>query len=59
MLFPILAGIAMLVTLGVLFMLIVIFLPGGVMEGWRRILRRISGGGSGKSRTAAAVQPAE
>ena len=46
-------------TLGVLFMLIVIFLPGGLMEGWRRVLRRFSGGGGGKSEPAAAVQPAE
>ncbi|MDA4848080.1 branched-chain amino acid ABC transporter permease [Hoeflea poritis] len=46
-------------TLGVLFMLIVIFLPGGLMEGWRRLLRRFSGGGGGKSEPAAAVQPAE
>lgn len=38
-------------TLGVLFMLVVIFLPGGVVEGIRRIsgaVRRLSGG-SGKS----------
>ena len=46
-------------TLGVLFMLIVIFLPGGLMEGWRRLLRRFSGGGGGKPEPAAAVQPAE
>ena len=46
-------------TLGVLFMLIVIFLPGGLMEGWRRVLRRFSGGGGGKPEPAAAVQPAE
>ncbi|MCP4320207.1 MAG: branched-chain amino acid ABC transporter permease [Hyphomicrobiales bacterium] len=46
-------------TLGVLFMLIVIFLPGGLMEGWRRLLRRFSGGGGGKSETAPVVQPAE
>ena len=46
-------------TLGVLFMMIVIFLPGGLMEGWRRLLRRFSGGGGGKSEAAPAVQPAE
>ncbi|WP_419909446.1 branched-chain amino acid ABC transporter permease [Hoeflea sp.] len=46
-------------TLGVLFMLIVIFLPGGLMEGWRRLLRRFSGGGGGKPEPAVAVQPAE
>ncbi|MEX3006891.1 branched-chain amino acid ABC transporter permease [Hoeflea sp. TYP-13] len=46
-------------TLGVLFMLIVIFLPGGLMEGWRRLVRRFSGGGGGKPETASAIQPAE
>tara|TARA_R110000751_G_scaffold307889_1_gene433654 strand:+ start:13627 stop:14772 length:1146 start_codon:yes stop_codon:yes gene_type:complete len=48
-------------TLGVLFMLIVIFLPGGLMEGWRRIVRRFrgGGGGEGESAPAATAQPAE
>ncbi len=48
-------------TLGVLFMLIVIFLPGGVMEGWRRITRRFGGGSGTKPASSpnAAVQPAE
>ncbi|GKX35366.1 MAG: hypothetical protein MnENMB40S_29840 [Rhizobiaceae bacterium MnEN-MB40S] len=48
-------------TLGVLFMLIVIFLPGGIMEGWRRLVRWIGGGGGGKAKTdsAAVAQPAE
>ncbi len=47
-------------TLGVLFMLIVIFLPGGLMEGWRRLVRRFSGGGGGTAETAStAAQPAE
>ena len=47
-------------TLGVLFMLIVIFLPGGLMEGWRRLVRRFSGGGGGTAEPAAtAAQPAE
>ncbi len=46
-------------TLGVLFMLIVIFLPGGVMEGWRRLVKRLTGGGDGKQRTAAVPQAAE
>ena len=41
-------------TLGVLFMLIVIYLPGGLMEGFRRI----GGLFMGKSRTAAAGAPA-
>ncbi|MFP1634024.1 branched-chain amino acid ABC transporter permease [Zhengella sp. ZM62] len=48
-------------TLGVVFMLIVIFLPGGIMEGIQRIQRRF-GGGSGPGATApdtAAAQPAE
>ncbi|MFK5996575.1 MAG: branched-chain amino acid ABC transporter permease [Rhodobacterales bacterium] len=30
-------------TLGLLFMLIVTFLPGGLMEGWRRIMTKIKG----------------
>ncbi len=30
-------------TLGLLFMLIVTFLPGGLMEGWRRIMAKIKG----------------
>ncbi|MDF1778419.1 MAG: branched-chain amino acid ABC transporter permease [Rhizobiaceae bacterium] len=48
-------------TLGVLFMLIVIFLPGGLMEGWRRIVRRFRGGGGGDGEPApsATTQPAE
>ena len=48
-------------TLGVLFMLIVIFLPGGIMDGWRRLARWIGGGGGGKakSESAAVAQPAE
>lgn len=47
-------------TLGALFMLIVIFLPGGLMEGvnriWRRISKRSSGGGGSAEPVAA---PAE
>ncbi len=31
-------------TLGVLFMVVVIFLPGGLMEGFRRIIERVTGG---------------
>lgn len=46
-------------TLGLLFMLVVIFLPGGVMEGWRRIVRRFSDRGGGKPESAAALQAAE
>ncbi|MCY6382493.1 branched-chain amino acid ABC transporter permease [Hoeflea prorocentri] len=46
-------------TLGVLFMLIVIFLPGGIMEGWRLLLRRFGGGSGNKSEPAAVAQPAE
>ncbi len=46
-------------TLGVLFMLIVIFLPGGVMEGWRRLVKLIGGGGGGKQQPTAVPQAAE
>lgn len=48
-------------TLGALFMLIVIFLPGGLMEGMRRIknlVKRPPGGGSGSGSGADAVQNA-
>ncbi len=47
-------------TLGVLFILIVVFLPGGIMEGLRH-LGRLFGkrGGGGGERRAASVQPAE
>ena len=44
-------------TLGVLFMLVVIFLPGGLMEGFRRIRAFISRGGGGAAQPAAT--PAE
>jgi len=47
-------------TLGALFMLIVIFLPGGLMEGFRRfkgMIGRIGGGGDGSSKSETA--PAE
>jgi len=43
-------------TLGVLFMLIVIFLPGGLMEGFNRIWGRFSK--SDRSETASSVTPA-
>jgi ABC-type branched-subunit amino acid transport system permease subunit len=50
-------------TLGVLFMLIVIFLPGGIMEGIRRLIslfgRRDSGGGAEQTEAGAVPAPAE
>jgi ABC-type branched-subunit amino acid transport system permease subunit len=47
-------------TLGVVFMLIVIFLPGGIMEGVRRIWKRLQRRpGGGKAVPAARPQPAE
>jgi ABC-type branched-subunit amino acid transport system permease subunit len=42
-------------TLGVVFMLIVIFLPGGLMEGIRRLGRLITPGGGGPGRRRAPV----
>lgn len=55
-------GDGWLMTLGVMFMLIVIFLPGGMVEGgqriWTYITRRRSGGGDG-SAPAPAAAPAE
>ena len=44
-------------TLGLLFMLVVIFLPGGIMEGFRRIARAFSNRSS--ARRAGKLQPAE
>jgi ABC-type branched-subunit amino acid transport system permease subunit len=44
-------------TLGVLFMLVVIFLPGGLMEGFRRIRVWLTGGGGGAPE--AVTTPAE
>ena len=51
-------------TLGALFMLVVIFLPGGLMEGVMRIWNSISGsnrarGNKSKSSAASAPAPAE
>ncbi|MGI9408214.1 MAG: branched-chain amino acid ABC transporter permease [Hyphomicrobiaceae bacterium] len=48
-------------TLGLLFMIIVIFLPGGLMEGFRRIVRRFTRSGDDPSVPEAqtAAQPAE
>lgn len=48
-------------TLGALFMLIVIFLPGGLMEGFNRLRRAVTrhtGGGGGATATSVTV-PAE
>ena len=47
-------------TLGVLFILIVVFLPGGIMEGVRRLGRSMRGNGNGSSPSLQRVQqPAE
>nr|WP_272210639.1 hypothetical protein [Marinicella sp. W31]MDC2876540.1 hypothetical protein [Marinicella sp. W31] len=47
-------------TLGLIFMAIVIFLPGGIMEGVKRLRARFGGGGGGrKAQSAAKIQPAE
>ncbi len=46
-------------TLGALFMLIVIFLPGGIMEGVERLFSGFRPGGSKKDRPPAQTQPAE
>lgn len=47
-------------TLGVVFLLIVIFLPGGIMEGLRRIWNSVNGKGSGGNTvTVGQTQPAE
>ena len=47
-------------TLGVLFILIVVFLPGGIMEGVRRLGRSMRGNGNGSSPSLQrAQQPAE
>ncbi|MAU20410.1 MAG: branched-chain amino acid ABC transporter permease [Martelella sp.] len=48
-------------TLGLIFMAIVIFLPGGIMEGVKRVRARFGGGGTGKAeeQSVAEVQPAE
>jgi ABC-type branched-subunit amino acid transport system permease subunit len=48
-------------TLGLLFMLIVTFLPGGLMEGWKRIANKIQGtkGDGDRPGPSAAKTPAE
>jgi ABC-type branched-subunit amino acid transport system permease subunit len=46
-------------TLGVIFMLIVIFLPGGLMEGVRRVRARLARGRSGQKAQSSKLAPAE
>ncbi|TPW29456.1 branched-chain amino acid ABC transporter permease [Martelella alba] len=46
-------------TLGLIFMAIVIFLPGGIMEGIRRLTTRFTNGGGGKRAPQSKLQPAE
>ncbi len=47
-------------TLGLLFVIVVVFLPGGLMEGYRRIINRITGvSGRKKNRIAAKSQTAK
>ncbi len=49
-------------TLGIMFMLIVVFLPGGLVEGSQRIgkwLRRKRGGGDDDAKTPGTTKPAE
>ncbi|MGD9866318.1 MAG: branched-chain amino acid ABC transporter permease, partial [Pseudodonghicola sp.] len=48
-------------TLGILFMLVVIFLPGGLVEGGQRLARWIRGRGKpkGNADSAAKTEPAE
>jgi ABC-type branched-subunit amino acid transport system permease subunit len=46
-------------TLGVMFMLIVIFLPGGLMEGFRRVRAASSRRNGSTPQEAAKLQPAE
>ncbi len=46
-------------TLGLMFMIIVIFLPGGLMEGFRRIGKLFGGNKTGKSAGSSVAQPAE
>ena len=43
-------------TLGLLFMVVVIFLPGGLVEGAKSILLKLTGGGSKKSASAQAAE---
>ena len=46
-------------TLGLIFMAIVIFLPGGIMEGFRRLKARFTGGGGDARLAKAKLQAAE
>ncbi len=46
-------------TLGLLFVLVVVFLPGGIMEGVRRIASLFRGRGSPQTPGAVSAQPAE
>ena len=46
-------------TLGLLFMVVVIFLPGGLMEGFWRIMGLFGVGKKTADASAAAPQPAE
>lgn len=46
-------------TLGLLFMMIVIFVPGGIVDGARRLAKRFSSSGGGGGATATAPHPAE
>ncbi len=56
--FALFTGEGWALTLGTVFMLIVIFLPGGLMEGFRRIAARFKPKGDGDAPTGQ-VQPAE
>lgn len=46
-------------TLGLVFMLVVVFLPGGMMEGWRRIVQLFSRGSGSSSSDKPLTRPAE
>ncbi|WP_265515709.1 branched-chain amino acid ABC transporter permease [Nitratireductor luteus] len=46
-------------TLGLMFMIIVIFLPGGLMEGFRRLRRALTSGRSSASRTMSSTSPVQ
>ncbi len=44
-------------TLGLLFVLVVVFLPGGLMEGYRRVAGMFTGGPDNKTKEAAPKTP--
>jgi len=46
-------------TLGLIFVLVVVFLPGGIMEGVRRVAALFRSGGRSTGKRAARIQPAE